>query len=82
MHGCQAAYAQYVALHPEEPVITSLFKPEAPLTAFDAEGKVYHLETIEDDLDFYRCEGAPLAPEWDVEAEDRTVTPPRRERLR
>lgn len=82
MHGCQAAYAQYLALHPEEEVIASLFRPEAPLTAFDADGKVYHLETIEADLDFYRCKGAGLVPEWDVEAEDRTSTPPRRERLR
>jgi hypothetical protein len=81
MHGCQAAYAQYLKLHPDEAVITVLFKPEAPLTAFDQDGKVYHLETIEDDLDFYRCKGTPLAPEWDVEAEDRSTTPPRRERL-
>lgn len=82
MHGCQAAYAQYIKLHPDEKVITVLFKPEAPLTAFDRDGKVYHLEAMEDVLDFYRCKGAGLAPEWDVEAEDRSATPPRRERLR
>jgi hypothetical protein len=81
MHGCQAAYAQYAKLHPEESVIAVLLKPEAPLTAFDQDGKVYHLETVEDDLDFYRCKGAALVPEWDVEAEDRATTPPRRERL-
>lgn len=82
MHGCQAAYAQYIKLHPDEPVITILFKPEAPLTVFDHDGKTYHLTAIEDVLDFYVCKGAGLAPEWDVEAEDRSVTPPRRERLR
>jgi hypothetical protein len=82
MHGCQAAYAQYIKLHPDEPVITILFKPEAPLTVFDHDGKIYHLMAIEDVLDFYLCKGAGLAPEWDVEAEDRSVTPPRHERLR
>jgi hypothetical protein len=81
LHGCQAGYAQYLKLHPEEQTITVLFKPEAPLTAFDHDGKVYHLETVEDALDFYLCKGAGLAPEWDIEAEDRSTTPPRRERL-
>lgn len=81
MHGCQAAYAQYIRLHPDEPVITILFKPEAPLTVFDHDGKTYHLAKLEDVLDFYVCKGAGLATEWDVEAEDRSVTPPRRQRL-
>lgn len=81
MHGCQAAYAQYIKLHPAEPVIAILFKPEAPLTVFDHDGKIYHLTAIEDVLDFYLCKGAGLAPEWDVESEDRSVTPPRHERL-
>ena len=82
MHGCQAAYGQYIKLHPDEQVITILFKPEAPLTAFDHDGKTYHLTAVEDVLDFYLCKGAGLAPEWDVEADDRSATPPRRERLR
>jgi hypothetical protein len=82
MHGCQAAYAQYLRLHPDEQVINILFKPEAPLTAFDYDGKVYHLITVEDVLDFYTCKGAGLAPGWDVEAEDRSGSPPHRERLR
>lgn len=82
MHGCQAAYAQYIKLHPDEPVITILFKPEAPLTVFDHDGKTYHLTSVEDVLDFYLCKGAGLAPEWDVESEDRSFTPPHRQRLR
>lgn len=81
MHGCQAGYKAYIERHPEEPVITSLYRPEAPLTAFDHDGKVYHLDTVEDDLAFYQCKGAGLPPEWDVEAENRSTTTPQRERL-
>lgn len=69
MHGAQAAYPQYAALHPEEELIDVLLRPEAPLTAFDADGAVYRLETVEDALNFYRCKGAGVPPEWDVEAE-------------
>lgn len=64
MHGSQAAYGDYLRMHPEEEPVDSLFKPEAPLTAFTADGTVYRLPTLPDAFDFYRCTGAGSPPEW------------------
>jgi hypothetical protein len=69
MHGAQSAYAQYAAGHPEERFAWGLLRPEAPLTAFDSDGSAYRLETLEDALDFYRCKGAGMPSEWDVQVE-------------
>lgn len=68
MHGAQAAYGDYIAQHPEEPTIWVLFKPEAPLTAFGKDGKVYRFETAEDSLNLYTCLGADRPERWRVEA--------------
>lgn len=68
MHGCQSEYGNYLQQHPGEPPVKSLFKPEAPLTAFDKDGKVYRLETKEDVMNFYKCKGADTPKEWNVEA--------------
>jgi hypothetical protein len=68
MHGCQSEYGNYLKQHPGEPPIKDLFKPEAPLTAFDKDGKVYRLETKEDVMNYYKCKGASTPPEWNVQA--------------
>jgi hypothetical protein len=68
MHGCQSEYGNYLKQHPGEPPIKELFKPEAPLTAFDKDGKVYRLETKEDVMNYYKCKGASTPPEWNVQA--------------
>lgn len=81
MHGSQAGYGEYAALHTDEQVIAGLFKPEAPLTAFDPAGKSYRFESIEAVLTFYRCRAIPLPASWNIEAEDRSTSPPRRTRL-
>jgi hypothetical protein len=78
MHGSQAGYREYAMLHREEPVMTGLFRPEAPVTAFGYSGTIFRLESIESVLDFYRCYQMSLPVGWDVEVEDRSVTPPKR----
>ena len=66
MHGAQAAYGDYFKLHPEEKEITVLYKPEAPLSALAADGHTWHLETVEDALNFYRCRGTDLPARWRI----------------
>jgi hypothetical protein len=68
MHGSQAGYGQYIEQHSNEDVITALFKPEAPLTAFTDDGTVFRLQSLEHVINFYHCYGIKLPPEWDVEA--------------
>jgi hypothetical protein len=65
MHGAQAAYGDYLARHPDEKPIDSLFRPEAPLTAVDAGGRIFLLKTVDDALDYYRCTGAGTPPQWE-----------------
>lgn len=67
-HGCQSEYGNYLKQHPGEKPIQSLFKPEAPLTAFDSDGKVYRLETNEDVMNYYKCKGAETPEGWNVQA--------------
>lgn len=76
MHGAQSGYAQYAASHPEEKILSGLFRPEAPLTAFDSDGSVYRLDAVEDALNFYRCKGAGIPSEWDVGLEGGAPLPP------
>jgi hypothetical protein len=57
-------------LEVEKP-ISSLMKPEKPLTVFDKDGKVYRLETEEDAMNFYKCKGAEIPPEWHVSTESK-----------
>ncbi len=66
-HGCQAEYGNYLKQHPGEKPNKDLFQPEAPLTAFDKDGKVYRLETQEDVANFYKCKGTDNPKEWDVQ---------------
>jgi hypothetical protein len=68
MHGSQAGYGQYIGQHSNEEVITALFKPEAPLTAFTSDGTVFRLQSLEHVINFYHCYGIILPSEWDVEA--------------
>lgn len=68
MHGSQAGYGQYAVIHLEEPVITALFKPEAPVTAFSSTGAVFRLESVEKVLSFYRCQKIGLPVEWNIES--------------
>jgi hypothetical protein len=76
MHGSQAGYREYIMLHTDEPVITGLFRPEAPVTAFSPSGTIFRLESMENVLNFYRCYRIPLPVEWHVEVLDRSVVPP------
>ena len=69
MHGAQSEYGRYLQKHPGEDPIPSLFKPEAPLTAFDKDGKVYRLETNEDVMNFYKCKGTEQPKGWNVQAQ-------------
>jgi hypothetical protein len=77
MHGAQAAYADYFKLHPEEKEIVILYKPEAPLTAMAPDRRAWHLESVEDALNFYRCRGTGLPARWRVSsrAADGALTP-------
>jgi hypothetical protein len=70
MHGSQAGYGQYIGQHSDEEVITVLFKPEAPLTAFTGDGTVFRLQSLEHVINFYHCYGIMLPSEWDVETAD------------
>lgn len=68
-HGAQAEYPNYLRAiarqgRSEEPH-PELDEPESPLTAL-AVRDVYRLPRMEDVMNFYRCEGAPLPPEWNV----------------
>lgn len=81
MHGSQAGYRGYVALHMDEAVINGLFRPEAPVTAFSPSGTIFRLASIESVLNFYRCYRIPLPAEWNVEMEDRSTAPPKYIRL-
>lgn len=67
MHGSQAGYRNYISRHSDEEVISVLFKPEAPLTAFTADGSGFRLGTLEEVINFYHCYGIALPQEWDVE---------------
>jgi hypothetical protein len=67
MHGCQSEYGSFLAEHSDEAPIPSLFKPEAPLTAFEPDGSVYRLETKEDVLNYYKCKGSGTPKEWNLE---------------
>lgn len=67
MHGSQAGYRNYINRHSDEEVISVLFKPEAPLTAFTADGSGFRLGTLEQVINFYHCYGIALPTEWDVE---------------
>jgi hypothetical protein len=77
MHGAQTAYRDYLELHPGEKEIAILYKPEAGLSALSDDGHSWHLQTVEDGLNFYRCRGTPLAPEWNLQqrAADGTLSP-------
>jgi hypothetical protein len=79
LHGAQTGYSAYLLLHPDEAELTALFKPEAPLIAFRREGRVLFLETVEDALNFYRCEGTKPLDVWNVHAQspDGTSAPAR-----
>jgi len=81
MHGSQAGYREYSMLHRDEPVITGLLRPEAPVTAFTPSGTIFRLQSMESVLNFYRCYRIPLPAEWHVEVENRSVVPPSRTRL-
>lgn len=81
MHGSQAGYREYIALHRDEPVIAELFRPEAPVTAFSPSGTIFRLESIESVLNFYRCYRIPLPAEWNVEMKDRSTATPKRVKL-
>lgn len=65
MHGCQSEYGNYLktASKSEEP-IKELFKPEKPLTAFGADGKVHRLESHADVVNYYKCKGTAIPPQW------------------
>ncbi|MGC4114579.1 MAG: hypothetical protein QM765_08210 [Myxococcales bacterium] len=76
MHGAQAAYGDYLRLHPEEKTIWVLFKPEAPLTGFGKDGRVYRFETVEDSLNLYTCLGAERPQEWRVEVRSAAAATP------
>jgi hypothetical protein len=67
MHGAQTSYGDYLSLHTDEPELTVLYKPEAGLTALGSDGRAWHLRSVEDALNFYRCRGTPPAPKWDVQ---------------
>lgn len=71
LHGSQSEYPRYLARHPEEAPVAQVLRPEAPLTAFEADGRVFRLERLEDALNYYRCRGAGLPAHWKVVAEDR-----------
>jgi hypothetical protein len=75
MHGSQAGYRQYINQHGDEEVIAVLFKPEAPLTAFTADGSGYRLGTLEEVINFYHCFGIALPQEWDVETKGSPASP-------
>ena len=70
MHGAQAQYPDYIrhqqSIGKPEPPVLDIDKPEAPITALDANGEVYRVPTLEDALNFYSCKGAPLVPEWNL----------------
>ena len=69
MHGCQSEYGSYLQTSGHgEPPIKSLFKPESPLTAFGADGKVYRLNSNEDVMNYYKCQGTFVPSEWCVVA--------------
>ncbi|HEY3446214.1 MAG TPA: hypothetical protein VGK67_07605 [Myxococcales bacterium] len=76
MHGAQAAYGDYLKLHPEEKTLWFLYKPEAPLTAFGKDGKVYRFEKVEDSLNLYTCAEADRPQEWRIEVEASPAAPP------
>ena len=63
MHGCQAAYADYLEKNPGETPNKELFKPESPLTVFDKSGNVYRLDTPTDVANFYKCKGVDAPKE-------------------
>lgn len=67
MHGAQAAYGDYIKLHPDEKTLWVLYKPEAPLTGFGKDGKVYRFETAEDSLNLYTCLGSKPPEQWRIE---------------
>ena len=81
MHGSQAAYGDYSRQHTEEIPVTTLYRPEAPLTAFVSNDKVFRLETVDDALNFYTCTGASLPVEWYVELGNRDHPTSERKRL-
>lgn len=66
-HGAQSEYANYLEKHPGEAPCKDLFKPEKPLTVFDKDGKVYRLESHEDVMNFYKCKGAEIPANWNLE---------------
>jgi len=58
-----------VLLRPDE----ALEKGKGGLTVFDGKTKpatVYRLETTEDVVNMYRCKGAPLPEQWDIQYKD------------
>ena len=70
-HGAQAGYPSFLravarAGRAEKPHF-DLMQPEKPLTLFDQEGKVYRFNEVEDALNYYRCAGAGLPPEGNVQ---------------
>ena len=77
MHGAQTAYTDYLKLHSEEKELAILYKPEAPLTTMGSDGRTWHLDTVEDALNFYRCRGVALPSNWNVvgKGPDGALTP-------
>jgi hypothetical protein len=69
-HGAQAEYANFLREmarqgHREAPH-AELLAPEAPLTLFDQEGRIFRFSAVAEELNFYRCAGAGVPPEWNI----------------
>ena len=70
MHGAQANYADFLRNDPKAKPVPYLMQPDPPITVFDGSKKpaaVYRLETNEDILNFYKCKGTDVPPEWNLQ---------------
>ena len=70
-HGAQAEYPAYLraqaGLGHAETTHVELFAPDHPITLLDHEGHVFRLREVEDALNFYRCAGAGVPAEWNIQ---------------
>lgn len=74
-HGCQANYGDYWREHQNEKRIDVLFQPDTnrgdPITVMDGTkgnpADVHRLHTNEDVANMYKCKGADMPPEWNVQ---------------
>jgi hypothetical protein len=71
MHGAQAEYSNYLRARAKQDVIEQpllwLNQPEYPLTVFSYNGEVFRLPTVEDVLNFYRCQNIVVPAEWNIQ---------------